>query len=56
MGGVRRIFWGVMYYIGKINTGVPPGLGGYLQFWGRGRGGLYKSLDVLKVNDSIKLF
>ena len=21
-------FWGVMYYIGKIYTGVPPGLGG----------------------------
>ena len=21
-------FFGVMYYIGKINTGVPPGLGG----------------------------
>ena len=37
-------FWGgVMYYIGEINNGVPPGLGGgYLRFGG-GLRGLYKS-------------
>ena len=33
MGGPED-FLGDMYYIGKINTGVPPGLGGYLRFWG----------------------
>ena len=30
-GGPEDFFWGrggVMYYIGKINTGVQPGLGG----------------------------
>ena len=38
-GGVRRIFWRVMYPIGEINTGVPPGLEGTSDF-----AGLYKSL------------
>ena len=32
----RWIFFlggGVKYYIRKINTGVPPGLGGYIRSW-----------------------
>ena len=28
LGGGLEDFFGVMYYIGEINTGVPPGLGG----------------------------
>ena len=39
----RRIFCGVMYYIRKINTGVPPGLGGGIASIGGGGRGLYKS-------------
>ena len=36
----RRIFFGgVMYYIGEINTGVPPGLGGGGTFDFGGSGG-----------------
>ena len=31
-------FFGVMYYIGKINTGVPPGLGGTADLGGWGWG------------------
>ena len=41
MGGgnvLHRRILGVMYYIGEINTGVPPGLGGTFN-WGGGRGG-----------------
>ena len=42
MGGPED-FFGVMYYIGKINTGVPPGLGVPPIFfcfgWGLGGGG-----------------
>ena len=30
MEGGPEDFLGVMYYIGKIKTGVPPGLGGGL--------------------------
>ena len=40
-GGVKYYtggFWGVMYYIRKINTGVPPGFGGTFDFWGVGGG------------------
>ena len=36
--GVRENFLGVMYYIGKINTGVPPGLVGAFDFWELGGG------------------
>ena len=39
--GGQEDFFGVMYYIGEINTGVPPGLG-VPSIWGVG--GLYKSL------------
>ena len=36
--GVPEDLW-VICYIGEINTGVPPGLGGYLRFGGLGIGG-----------------
>ena len=43
--GLRRIL-GVMYNIGKINTGVRPGLGGTSNFagWGWVGGGLDNAL------------
>ena len=45
--GVPEDFLGVMYYIGEINTGILPSLGGeclrFLGIW-RGVWGLYKSL------------
>ena len=56
-------FLGVMYYIGKINTGVPPRLRG-VPFnclgGGGGRGGLYTSMlnisDWLPFNQFTTLF
>ena len=41
-GGGPEDFFGVMYNIGKINTGVPPDLGVppiFGGWWGWGRGG-----------------
>ena len=37
-GGSGGFFW-VMYYIGEINKGVPPGLGGTFDLGGGGVGG-----------------
>ena len=37
-------FFGVMYYIGEINRGVPPGLGGVPPILVGGGWGLYNSL------------
>ena len=37
-GGPEDFFLGVMYYTGKIKTGVPPGLGVPPIFFGGGEG------------------
>ena len=37
-----------MYYIGEINKGVPPGLGGTFDLGGGGWG-LYKSLNLVEI-------
>ena len=46
-----------MHYIGEINTGVPPGLGGGNSDFGGGEcWGLYKSLEMYNnVNQLLKL-